>query len=121
MGTSFGDTAPQLRQFTLGGPFKIGGYGYDEFRASNYAHAGIGYLYNPINFSSFLGGKVYVGGWYEGGSAFEKFTDLRYRQSITGGTIIETPLGPVFLGTSINDKGRGRIYFSFGKIFKFDR
>lgn len=121
MGTSFGDTAPQLRQFTLGGPFKVGGYGYDEFRASNYAHAGIGYLYNPINFSSFLGGKVYVGGWYEGGSAFEKFNDIRYRQSITGGTIIETPLGPVFLGTSINDKGRGRIYFSFGRIFKFDR
>ena len=121
LGTSFGDTAPQLRQFTLGGQFRIGGYGYDEFRASNYTQGGIGFLYNPINFSSFLGGKVYVGGWYEAGSAFEKFNTATFRQSVTGGTIVETPLGPVFLGTSINDRGRAKIYFSFGRIFRFDR
>lgn len=121
MGTSFNGTAPLLRQFTLGGPFRVGGYGYDEFRASNYAQIGGGFLYNPITFSSFLGGKVYVGAWYEGGSAFEKFRDAVYRQSVTGGTIVETPIGPVFLGTSINDQGRARIYFSFGRIFRFDR
>lgn len=121
MGTSFGETAPLLYAFTLGGPFRLGGYGYDEFRTSNYAQGGVGFLYNPINFPSFLGGKVYVGGWYEGGSAFEKINNMHYLQSVTAGTIIETPLGPVFLGTGINGNGRARIYFSFGRIFRFNK
>ncbi len=120
-GTTFGDTAPQLQKFTLGGPFRLGGYGYEEFRASNYLQGGVGYLYNPISFSSFLGGKVYTGAWYEGGSAFERFDTANYKQSVTGGAIVETPLGPVFLGASINEKGRSRIYFSFGRIFRFNK
>ena len=103
-GTTFGDTAPQLQKFALGGPFRLGGYGYDEFRASNFLQGGGGFLYNPKSFPSFLGGKVYLGAWYEGGSAFENFSSANYRQSVTGGAIVETPLGPVFLGTSVNEK-----------------
>ena len=38
-GTTFGSTAAPLRQFTLGGPFRLGGYGFEQFRASNYAQA----------------------------------------------------------------------------------
>ena len=75
-------------------------------------------MYNPKVFPEFLGGKAYVGAWYEGGSAFEKFTDLNYRQSVTGGVIAETPLGPVFIGGSLNENGRGRFYFSFGRLFR---
>lgn len=118
VGTSFGRTAPLLQQFTLGGPFRLGGYGYDEFRASNYIQAGAGILHNPDFFPSFLGGKAYVGGWYEGGSAFESFGSANYRQSVSAGAILETPFGPVFLGTSINENGRGRLYFSFGRVFR---
>ena len=117
-GTTFGDTASPLRQFTLGGPFRLGGYGFEEFRASNYANGGLGVLYNPKIFPEFLGGKAYVGAWYEGGSAFEKFGNLNYRQSVTGGVIAETPLGPVFIGGSLNENGRGRFYFSFGRLFR---
>lgn len=117
-GTTFGSEAPLTRQFTLGGPFRLGGYGFEEFRASNYIQAGAGVLYNPEIFPSFLGGKAYVGAWYEGGSAFETWRTANYRQSISGGAILETPLGPVFLGGSLNENGRGRFYFSFGKIFR---
>lgn len=117
-GTTFGDEAPLTRQFTLGGPFRVGGYGFEEFRASNYIQAGLGVLYNPEIFPTFLGGKAYVGAWYEGGSAFERFGNANYRQSVSGGAILETPLGPVFLGGSMNENGRGRFYFSFGKIFR---
>ncbi len=117
-GTSFGGTAPLLQQFTLGGPFRLGGYGYDEFRASNYIQAGGGFLYNPEIFPTFLGGKAYIGAWYEGGSAFEKFGKANYRQSGSLGAILETPIGPVFVGTSINENGRGRFYFSFGRVFR---
>lgn len=117
-GTSFGATAPLLQQFTLGGPFRLGGYGFDEFRSSNYIQAGGGFLYNPESFPTFLGGKAYVGAWYEGGSAFERFGSANYRQSGSLGAILETPIGPVFVGTSINENGRGRFYFSFGRVFR---
>ena len=117
-GTTFGDTATPLRQFTLGGPFRLGGYGFEEFRASNYAQGGFGVLHNPEFFPEFLGGKAYLGAWYEGGSAFEKFSTLNYRQSVSGGLIAETPLGPVFIGGSLNENGRGRFYFSFGRLFR---
>jgi hypothetical protein len=75
-------------------------------------------LYNPEIFPTFLGGKAYVGAWYGGGSAFEKIGNANYRQSLSGGAILETPLGPVFLGGSMNENGRGRFYFSFRKIFR---
>jgi NTE family protein len=117
-GTTFGGTPSPIRQFTLGGPFRLGGYGYDEFRANNYIQGGFGILHNPEFFPSFLGGKTYLGAWYEAGSAFEKFTDARFRQSVTGGAIVETPFGPVFVGGSVNASGRGRFYFSFGRLFK---
>lgn len=117
-GTSFGATAPVLQQFTLGGPFRLGGYGFDEFRASNFIQAGGGILHNPEFFPSFLGGKTYLGAWYEGGSAFERIGKANYRQSFSTGAILETPIGPFFIGTSINENGRGRIYFSFGRVFR---
>ena len=116
-GTSFGSTAPFLQQFTLGGPFRLGGYGYDEFRSSHYISAGGGVLHNPKMFPTFFGGKIYVGGWYEGGSAFETWSTAHYRQSFSAGGIVETPIGPFFLGTSINENGNGRLYFSFGRVF----
>jgi NTE family protein len=118
LGTTFGDTAPLIRQFTLGGPFRLGGYGFEQFRASNYVQGGLGVLYNPEIFPTFLGGKAYIGAWYEGGSTFERGANFNYRQSVSGGAILETPLGPVFLGGSMNENGRGRFYFSFGKIFR---
>ncbi len=117
-GTTIGDTAPPLREFTLGGPFRLGGYGFDEFRASNYLVGGFGILHNPDVFPSFLGGKAYIGAWYEGGSAFERLGSANYRQSFSGGAIIETPLGPVFIGGSINERGGRKFYFSFGRFFR---
>lgn len=117
-GTTFGDAATPLRQFALGGPFRLGGYSFEEFRASNYALGGFGVLHNAKFFPEFLGGKAYLGAWYEGGSAFEKFSTINYRQSISGGFIAETPLGPVFLGGSVNESGRARFYFSFGRLFR---
>jgi NTE family protein len=117
-GTTFGDTAPTLRQFTLGGPFRLGGYGVDEFRTSNYIHGGVGILHSRQILPTIFGGRAYVGAWYEGGSAFERFGDAIYRQSLSGGVIVETPLGPVLVGGGVNDHGRGRFFFSFGRFLR---
>lgn len=117
-GTTFGGTVAPLREFTLGGPFRLGGFGFEEFRAGNYAQGGLGVLNNPKVSPEFPGGKACVGAWYEGGSAFESFGTLNYRQSVSGGFLAETPLGPVFIGGSVNENGRGRFYFSFGRLFR---
>ncbi|MEZ5426929.1 MAG: patatin-like phospholipase family protein [Pyrinomonadaceae bacterium] len=117
VGATFGNTAPQIQKFTLGGPLRLGGYGYEELRADNYIQGGFGLLHNPGFFPSFLGGRAYLGAWYEGGSAFEQFNKANYRQSFTGGAIVETPFGPVFVGGSLNENGRGRFYFSYGRFF----
>jgi len=116
--TTFGSTAPPLQQFTLGGPLRLGGYGFEELRAGNYLQGGFGVMHNPKFFPTFLGGKAYLGAWYEAGSAFEKFSGASYRQSVSGGAIAETPFGPVFVGVSLNDRARGRFYFSFGRFFR---
>ncbi|CAN5192610.1 patatin-like phospholipase PlpD [soil metagenome] len=118
LGTSFGSTAPVLRQFTLGGPFRIGGYGVDQFRGSNYGYGGVGILHSRQILPALFGGKGYVGAWYEGGSAFERFGEAKYRQSVSGGFIIETPLGPILLGGGFNQGGDGRFFFSFGRFLR---
>lgn len=114
---TFGGTASPLRQFTLGGPLRLGGYGYEEFRAGNYLHGAVGILHNPKILPAFLGGKIYLGAWYEAGSAFEKIRRANYRQSVSGGLLVETPLGPVFVGGGLNENGGGKFYFSLGKFF----
>ncbi len=117
-GTTFGSTAPVLRQFTLGGPFRLGGYGVDEFRSSNYLHGGIGVLRSRQILPALFGGRAYVGAWYEGGSSFERFGEASYRQSLSAGAIVETPLGPILVGGGVNEHGRGRFFFSFGRFLR---
>lgn len=118
VGTSFGKTPSPFHEFTLGGPFRVGGYGFEEFRGSSYAYGGAGFLHNPAIIPTFLGGKTYIGAWYEAGSIFSNSVTGNYRQSISGGAVVETPIGPVFIGGSVNENGRGRFYFSFGRVFK---
>ncbi len=116
-GTSFGKTAPPLQQFAVGGLFNVGGYGSEEFRGSNFLRGGIGFLRETYALPTFFGGKLYLGGWYEGGSSFEKFGDARYRQSLTGGVLTDTPFGPIFVGGSFAEGGRRKVYFSLGRFF----
>jgi NTE family protein len=116
-GTSFGKTAPTLQQFTVGGLFNVGGYGSEEFRGSNTLRGGVGFLRKTYALPSFIGSKLYLGGWYEGGSSFEKFGEARYRQSVTGGVLTETPFGPIFVGGSFAEGGRRKLYFSLGRFF----
>ena len=116
-GTSFGNTATPIQQFPIGGLFNVGGYGSDEFRGSNFARGGFGILRETYALPRFFGGKLYLGGWYEGGSSFEKFNEAVYRQSVTTGVLTETPFGPVFVGGSFAEGGRRRIYFSLGRFF----
>ena len=116
-GTTFGKTAPLFQQFTLGGLFNVGGYGSREFRSSNRLGGGFGYLRETFSAPAYIGGKLFFGGWYEAGSAFEHLDTATFRQSVTGGAVLETRIGPVFLGGSFAEGGRRKLYFSLGRFF----
>jgi len=116
-GTTFGKTAPLFQQFALGGLFNVGGFGSGEFRNSNYLRGGFGVLREAFSAPPYIGGKLYLGGWYEGGGAFENFGAAKYRQSVTGGALLQTRIGPIFVGGSFAEGGRRKLYFSLGRFF----
>ena len=116
-GTGFGRAAGPFNKFALGGLFRLGGYGRDEFLGDHYLLGEAGYLRRLYRLPPFLGGSVFAGGWYDGGSAFNQIDEAKYRMSGTGGMIIETRLGPVFVGGSWAEGGRGKFYFSLGRLF----
>ncbi|HZN10552.1 MAG TPA: patatin-like phospholipase family protein [Blastocatellia bacterium] len=116
-GTSFSQTAAPFNKFALGGLFRLGGYGRDEFLGDHYLLGEAGYLRRLHRLPPLLGGSIFAGGWYDGGSAFNKFDEAKYQMSGTGGMIIETRLGPVFVGGSWAEGGRGKFYFALGRLF----
>lgn len=117
MSTTFGETAPLFQQFELGGLFNLSGYGSGEFRSSNYLNGGFGFLRETFSSPPYIGGKLYLGGWYEAGSAFESFGTARYRQSGTFGALLRTRIGPIFVGASLSEAGRRKLYFSLGRFY----
>jgi NTE family protein len=116
-GTTFNRTAPPAQQFTLGGPFRLGAYGRDEFRGSHYFFAGTGYLRRISQLLPLVGRNIYAGGWYEFGSAFSQTSNAQYFHSVSGAVIVETRLGAISLGGSWGENGRGRLFFSLGRFF----
>lgn len=116
-GTSFDRNAPPAQQFTLGGPFRLGAYGRDEFRGSRYILTSLGYMREVSRLPPIFGDKIYAGSWYEFGGAFDRNETAEYFGSLSGGVIVVTKLGPISFGGSLGEGGRRKLYFSLGKFF----
>ncbi len=116
-GSSFG-AHPLVNDFALGGPLRLGSFNNDELRGDNYLLVGAGYLRGVGRMPDILGGHIFLGAWVEGGAAFDDWDNQDWKSDITGGAILETLLGPVFLGGSVGFQGGGRFYISLGPFFK---
>ncbi len=116
-GSSFGED-PLVNDFSLGGPLRLGSFNNDQLRGDNYLLFGGGYLRGVGRMPDVLGGSIFLGAWVEGGSAFNDWDNQDWKSDITGGAILETLLGPVFVGGSIGFQGGGRFYISLGPFFK---
>jgi NTE family protein len=116
-GTSFGDE-PLIYDFALGGPFKMGAYASGELRGPSYLYASGGYLKRFARLPDIAGGNVYFGAWLEGGSVFTKLDSARWHGNVSAGPILETLLGPVFLGGGVGFDGRTRLYIAMGPTFR---
>jgi NTE family protein len=116
-GTSFGDH-PLVEDFALGGPLRLGSFNNDQLRGDNYMLFGAGYLRGIGRMPDVLGGSMFLGAWVEAGSAFDDWDTKDWKSDVTGGFLLETLLGPVFLGGSIGFHGGGRFYVSLGPFFR---
>ncbi|GAB4116880.1 MAG: patatin-like phospholipase family protein [Acidobacteriota bacterium] len=115
--TSFDRNLPPSLAFSLGGPLRLGSFGEGELRGSRLVFTSVGYLHELGDHPGILGSRTYVGGWYEGGSAWNRGDEVRWRHLGSAGFVLDSLLGPVFVGSSWGEGGRFRMYFSVGFIF----
>jgi NTE family protein len=116
-GTSFNNQPGPIQQFTLGGPLRLSAYGLAQFRGSNYGLVAGGYRRRLGSFPTLIGGRIYGAVWYEGGSAFFRRSDLKYRDDVAGAVVVDTLLGPLTIGGAWGKGGTGKIFFSLGRFF----
>lgn len=115
-GTSFGESAPLLQKYRLGGPFRLGTYNYDQYRGSNYLLGNIGFL-KFLGQLPITGKNVYLGFWVEHGGVFEDWSELDLESNLTVGLLCPTVFGPVYMGASYGEGDNPLINVLIGKVF----
>ena len=115
-GTSF-DAHPYFNDFSLGGPFRMSAYLNEELRGAHFGLIGAGYMRQVSRMPSWVG-PAYVAVWLEGGSAFRSRATAEWHADIAAGLLIDSPLGPVFLGGGVSPDGHRRLYVSLGPLFR---
>jgi NTE family protein len=116
-GTTFRGDAGPFQQFTLGGAFRLGAYLPQEFIGNHYAYSSVGFRRELYRLPQLLGGRIYWGGWYEAGSAFNDPGSVAVRGSFNLGVIADTFVGPIALAGSVSPTGQSRVNFSIGRLF----
>jgi len=116
-GSSFGDTAV-VNAFALGGPFELGAFYPGELRGSNAVVVNLGYFHELARIAEGTIGRLWFGSWIDEGSAFEQASSAKFHTNVTAGFVLESPIGPVFAGTSVGLDGRYRVYFSLGPVIR---
>jgi NTE family protein len=116
-GTTFHGTAGPFQVFTLGGTFHLGAYLPQEFVGNHYVYSSFGFRRELYHLPQLVGGKIYWGGWYEAGSAFNDPSTVVVRGTFNLGVIAETIVGPIALATSVSPTGESRVNLSIGRLF----
>jgi NTE family protein len=117
-GTSF-EHDPGFNEFRLGGPLRLGAFNTNEIRGDNFLIGVVGVLHEWSRLPDILGGNVYLGGWLEQGSAYDRWADAEYYAAASAGVLIETIFGPAFLGYSQSlTSGGGRFYVALGPFVR---
>jgi len=116
-GTTFRGDAGPFQQFALGGAFRLGAYLPQEFIGNHYAYSSLGFRREFYRLPQLVGGRIYWGGWYEAGSAFNDPSPVVVRGTFNLGVIADTFVGPIALAASASPTGQSRVNFSIGRLF----
>jgi NTE family protein len=116
-GTTFHGNAGEFQIFSLGGPFRLGAYLPNEFLGNHYGYASFGFRRDLYHLPQIVGKKIYWGGWYEAGTAFNNPDSFAVRGSMNLGVVADTIVGPVAIFGSVSPTGQSRINFEIGRLF----
>jgi NTE family protein len=117
-GTSFDDKPLPTRQFTLGFPYVLDAFGVGERRGDHYAVGTLGLMRQVGRLPDFLGGPIFLAGWFENGSAFNSHEKADINSQLGLGVMVDTLVGPVLAGAGIGFDGGWRTIFGVGRIFR---
>jgi NTE family protein len=116
-GTTFEKDAPFSLAYALGGPLRLGAYEQGRFRGSRFFYGSAGFLHRVVDNTLLVRGATYIGAWYEMGSAFDRNQDATVRHVGSAAVLVDSVVGPLFLGGSWGESGRFRLYFGIGTLF----
>jgi NTE family protein len=102
----------------LGGPARMTAFGIGEARGDHYVYAGAGYLQRIARLPDFLGRSVFIGGWAESGSAWQRGQNYNPTVHGSAAVIADTLIGPIFAGMSAGIDGESRFFIGIGRIFR---
>jgi NTE family protein len=115
-GTTVGD-APLGFTFFLGGPTQMAAMNRQEIFGNHYYYAG-GYLLRSLNNQSLaLFGHFYAMASYEVGNAWSRQGVPMPRHSGALGLAGGTPIGLVYVGAAVGDRGDRQAFFMLGRFF----
>jgi len=116
-GSTFGHHDTGLPQFFLGGPTRLSAYGTNELRTDQYWLAKSGYIHELFRLPALMGNRVYATTVYEVAKAYGAPGASRLPMDGAAGFIMETLVGPLFIGGSYGDSGHHKVYFALGRLF----
>jgi NTE family protein len=117
-GTSFGVLNTGTPLYFLGAPLRLSAYGTNELYGDQYYLFRVGYLHNLFALPPFVGKNAYLVSDYEFAKMYAfAGPESGFPNDGTAGILIETALGPLYVGGSFGDSGHRKWFFQIGKAF----
>jgi NTE family protein len=122
LGTALNQPSPDLRtQFQLGGFLNLSGAKADSLIGPHFGITRL-LLYRQIGRGGpgFLDVPVYVGLSLEAGNVWQKRSDASFGGTRKDASLflgLDTPIGPVYLGTGFEERGSEAFYLFLGRTF----
>jgi len=118
-GSTFNYQQTGIPQFFLGGTQGLLAYGLNEFRGDQYYFVRAGYLHRLFYLPPFVGKGVYAAAIVETAKMYMPTQTQVSKQPTDGaaGIIMQTAIGPIFVGGSVGDTGHAKWFFSIGRVF----
>ncbi|MDX1376107.1 MAG: patatin-like phospholipase family protein [Burkholderiales bacterium] len=119
-GSDFGSATPVYDQFVLGGLNNFSGYQIGELRGREYVLGTTRFRRRIFDLTGTLGTGVYLGGGAEVGNVYERLDRSDSSGVIWSGSaylIVDSKLGPLYVGAGFSEGGRVAGYLYIGSSF----
>ena len=107
-----------ISQFPLGYPFRLDAFNVGERRGDHYGVLTVGWLRQLGRLPDFMGGPIFIGSWFENGSAFNSGEPADFNTQAAVGIVADSLIGPLVAGTSVGLDGGWRAFIAIGRMFR---